>query len=92
MPFLPVLGIQSGQPYQVFHNIVPVYKWTAKYQYQLNDTRHYWAKFRQGKWVSMLDLKAGFHNILFESASSYDSTLLTHWGKFWWLRMLISFR
>ena len=35
----------------------------------------------------MLDLKAGFHNIPFETTSSYDSTFITHWGKFWWLRM-----
>ena len=40
-----------------------------------------------GKWVSMLDLKAGFHNIPFETTSSYDSTFVTHRGKFRWLRM-----
>ena len=35
----------------------------------------------------MLDLKAGFYNILFKTASSYDSSFVTHWGKFQWLRM-----
>ena len=35
----------------------------------------------------MIDLKAGFHNIPFESESSYDSTFVTHRGKFRWLRM-----
>ena len=35
----------------------------------------------------MLDLKAGFHNIIFEHESSYDSTFVTHRGKFRWLRM-----
>ena len=30
----------------------------------------------------MLDLKAGFHNILFEATSSYGSTFVTHQGKF----------
>ena len=35
----------------------------------------------------MLDLRAGFHNIPLKSKSSYDSTFITHWGKFWWLRM-----
>ena len=39
------------------------------------------------KWVSMLELKAGFHIIPFESAFSYNSTFITHLGKFWWLRM-----
>ena len=35
----------------------------------------------------MIDLKAGFHNIPFENESSYDSTIVTHRGKFRWLRM-----
>ena len=35
----------------------------------------------------MLDLKVGFHNIPFEKESSYDSTFVTHRGKFHWLRM-----
>ena len=35
----------------------------------------------------MLDLKAGFHNIVFEEKSSYDSTFATPRGKFRWLRM-----
>ena len=35
----------------------------------------------------MLDLKAGFHNIPFKTTSSYDSTFVTHRGKFQWLRM-----
>ena len=35
----------------------------------------------------MIDLKAGFHNILFEEESSYDSTFVTHRGKYRWLRM-----
>lgn len=35
----------------------------------------------------MIDLKAGFHNILFETDSSYDCTFITHRGKYRWLRM-----
>ena len=61
----------------------------AKYQYQLNDMRRYRAQLGWAKWVSMLDLKAGFHNIPFEATSSYDSTFVTHRGKFQWLRMPI---
>lgn len=41
----------------------------------------------RAKWASMIDLKAGFHNIIFEPNSSYDSTFVTHRGKFRWLRM-----
>ena len=35
----------------------------------------------------MINLNAGFHNIPFESKPSYDSTFVTHRGKFHWLRM-----
>ena len=59
----------------------------AEYQYQLKNLKQYWLQLGWAKWVSMLDLRTGFYNILFESASSYDSTFVTHWGKFQWLRM-----
>ena len=49
--------------------------------------KQYWAQLGRAKWVSMLDLKAGFYNVPFKSASSYDSTFVTHWGKFWWFKM-----
>ena len=86
-PLLLVPGQQSGQPYRVCQNIVPVNKRTDEYQYQLNDTRRYRARLGRAKWISMIDLKAGFHNIIFEANSSYDSTFVTHRGKFRWLRM-----
>jgi Reverse transcriptase (RNA-dependent DNA polymerase) len=35
----------------------------------------------------MLDIKAGFYNIIFKEGSSYDSTFVTHQGKFRWLKM-----
>ena len=37
----------------------------------------------------MLYLKSGLYNNLFKNASLYDSTFLTHQGKFWWLRVLM---
>ena len=79
---LLVPGIQSGQPYWVWQNIVPVNKWMDKYKYELNDMRQFWAQLGRAKWISMLDLKAGFHNILFESTSSYDLAFVTYQGKF----------
>ena len=59
----------------------------AEYQYQLNNTRRYRAQLGREKWVSMLDLKGGFQNIPFKTTSSYDSTFVTHWAKFRWLKM-----
>ena len=61
----------------------------AEYKYQLNDMRQHQAWLGWAKWVSMLDLKAGFHNIPFENASLYDSTFVTHLGKFQWFKMPI---
>ena len=66
---------------------MPVNKRTAEYQYQLNDTRRFRARLGAARWISMLDLKAGFHNIPFERESSYDSTFVMHRGKYRWLRM-----
>ena len=37
--------------------------------------------------MSLIDLKAGFHNIKFEEESSYLSTFVCHLGKFRWLCM-----
>ena len=91
MLLLLVLGVQSGQPYRVCQSIVLVNKQMAEYQYQVNNMRRYWAQLGWAKWVSMLDLKAGFNNIPFESAFFYNSAFFTHWGKFWWLRMPVGF-
>ena len=57
------------------------------YQYQLNDTQRYRAKLGKAKYISMVDLKAGFYNIVFEEESSYDSMFVTYRGKFHWLKM-----
>ena len=59
----------------------------AEYGNQLNNTRWYQAQFGWAKWVSILDLKADFHNILFEHASSFYSTFVTYWGKFQWIKI-----
>ena len=39
------------------------------------------------KWISMIDLKAGYHNIPFKHESSCDSMFATHCGKYHWLRI-----
>ena len=68
-------------------NIIPVNKRTEEYQYQLNETRRYRGLLGRHKYVSLIDLKAGFHNIKFEERSSYRSCFVCHKGKFRWLRM-----
>ena len=68
-------------------NIIPVNKKMAEYQYQMTDTRHYRAGLLRSNYVSMIDLKAGFHNIPFEHETSYNSTFVTPKGKFRWIRM-----
>ena len=51
------------------------------------DTRRYRGKLGRAKYVSMLDLKAGFHNVPFEKTSSYMACFTTHRGIYRWLRM-----
>ena len=68
-------------------NIIPVNKKTAEYQYQMTDTRRYWAGLLWSKYVSMIDLKAGFHNIPFERETSYKSTFVMPKRKYRWIRM-----
>ena len=51
------------------------------------DTRRYHSKLRRARYVSMLDLKAGFHNVPFERKSSYLACFTTHCGIYRWVRM-----
>ena len=80
-------GVQSGQAYRVCQNIIPLNKRTEAYNYTLMDTRRYRRKLGRAKLVSMLDLKAGFHNVPFEETSSYLSSFTTHRGLYRWVRM-----
>ena len=66
---------------------MPIYKQTDEYNYQLNDTWRYCAYLGCTKCISMIDLKARYHNIPLEHESSYDSTFATHRGKYRWLWM-----
>ena len=40
----------------------------------------------------MIDLKAGYHKILFECESSYNLTFMMHCGKYHWLQMPMGLR
>ena len=53
----------------------------------MTDTRRYQAGLLWSKYISMIDLKAGFHNIPFEHKISYNSTFVTPKGKYRWIRM-----
>ena len=61
--------MQSGQAYRVCQNIIPLNKRTDEYNYALMDTQRYHGKL--ARYISMLHLKAGFHNVPFEKKSSY---------------------
>ena len=50
------------------------------------------SKLGQANWVSMLELKTGFHSIPFKHASSYNLTFVMHLSKFKWLRMPLSLK
>ena len=51
------------------------------------DTRRYRGKLGRARYVSMLDLKVGFHNVPFERNSSYLACFTTHRGIYCWVRM-----
>jgi hypothetical protein len=53
----------------------------------LNKTRRYRGILGRHKFVSLTDLKAGFHNFKFDEESSYRSMFTCYMGKFRWLRM-----
>lgn len=57
---------QSGQPFRVCQNVIPVNKRTPEYQKVINECARVLARLRRKKWASMIDLKAGYHNIPFE--------------------------
>jgi Reverse transcriptase (RNA-dependent DNA polymerase) len=40
----------------------------------------------RAKYASLIDLKAGYHNVLFGESAKY-ATFTTHRGRFRWLRM-----
>ena len=44
-------------------------------------------KLGRARYVSMLDLKAGFHNVPFERKSSYLACFTTHCSIYCWVRM-----
>ena len=68
---------------------MPINKQTDEYNYQLNDTWSYCVQLGHTKWISMIDLKASYHNILFEHKLSYDSKFAICHRKYRWLRMLM---
>ena len=62
-------------------------KRTDEYNYALMDTHRYRGKLGRAKYVSMLDLKAGFHNVPFKKTSSYMACFTTHRGMYRRLHM-----
>ena len=51
------------------------------------DMHQYHGKLGRARYVSMLDLKAGFHNVPFERKSSYLACFTTHRGIYRWVGM-----
>ena len=86
-PLLLVPNAQSGQKYRVCHNIIPVNKRTPELNRVLHDTRQIRTRLQQSKYLSVVDLKAGYHNIPLTPATQLKVCFNTHRGKYKWLRM-----
>jgi len=86
-PLLLVKEGQSGQDYRCCQNFIPVNKRTPPLETCLHDTRQIRSRLRRHKYISVVDLKAGFHNVPLDYETSLMTTFVTHMGKFRWLRM-----
>jgi Reverse transcriptase (RNA-dependent DNA polymerase) len=78
---------QTGQDYRICQNLIPVNKRTPELQQPCGDTRRVLQRMLRRKYASLIDLKAGYHNIPFEANSSRLATFICHRGKFKWNRM-----
>jgi hypothetical protein len=64
-----------------------VNKKTQELHRPYGDVRRVLQRMGRRKYASLIDLKAGYHNIPFEPVSSRYATFVCHRGKFRWLRM-----
>ena len=78
---------QSGQPYRMVQNMIPVNKRTEVYQHAMTEQRRVLQGLQRYKYATMIDLKAGYFNVPFDEDSSYLTTFVTHRGKFRWKRL-----
>ena len=66
---------------------MPVNKRTAEHTHVMNECARVLERMRRRKLASLIDLKAGFHNIPFDKESSKYAAFICHKGRYRWLRM-----
>jgi hypothetical protein len=72
--------------YRICQNLIPINKRTPELQQMCGDTRRVLQRMHRRRFASLVDLKAGYHNIPFDD-TAYLATFITHKGKYRWLRM-----
>jgi Reverse transcriptase (RNA-dependent DNA polymerase) len=78
---------QTGQAFRICQNLIPLNKRTAELQLPCGDTRRILTRMGRRKYASLIDLKAGYHNVPFDAATTPLATFVTHRGKYRWARM-----
>ena len=78
---------QTDMEFRICQNLIPVNKRTPELQLQCNDTRRVLQRMERRQFASLVDLKAGYHNVLFDPTTAPLATFVTHKGKYQWLRM-----
>ena len=84
---LLVAGAQHGQSYRVVQNLVPLNKRTRVLRLPCRDVRRCKAALGRAKYLSQIDLKAGYYNVLLAEGSRRLTSFSTHDGTFYWTRM-----
>lgn len=73
--------------FRICQNLIPVNKRTPELQLPCSDTRRVLWRMERRNFASLIDLKAGYHNILFDPVTAPLATFITHKGKYRWKRM-----
>ena len=84
---LLVPGAQHGQAYRVVQNLVPLNKRTRIMQLPCRDVRRCRAMLGRAKYLSQVDLKAGYYNVPLAAESQRLTAFSTHGGTYYWTRM-----
>lgn len=78
---------QTGQAFRICQNLIPVNKRTPELHRAIQDCRRVLARMGRKRYASLIDLKAGYHNIPFDPETNKYAVFTCHKGKFKWLRM-----
>ena len=84
---LTVPGQQHGQAFRVVQNLVPLNKRTQILHYPMADVAKVKLCLGRARYISKIDLKAGFFNVPLAERSRPYTSFSCAAGRFYWKRM-----